>query len=237
MKNADDIQPPTDVVADDPNEQPYPGYAREVAALEAKAAAARRGRAAPLPGPLHEAFAGEPRRLHGFTLQPVNAWLVAILVRIESPLIEIIRIWRDHASELQAALDLPDKPARVAAVKSVHEAIRGEMKREIKQRPDDVMEIVFCFVTEPEKLQEALDEDRKTFTKAARKLLGKLHPKILNELETACEEHYVASFATGLSISAMAPDTPGDGSVFCKPPAGPTSKTGSAGGSNTPAPS
>ncbi len=213
--------------ADDPNELPYPGYAREKAAMDLKVASAGKAKATALPGPLREAFAGEPRRLHGFTFQPVNAWLVAILTRIESPLLEVVRIYRGHAREFIEAGEIKDAAERTAALEQVNAAVAAEIEKEIKPSPDAAMETVFAFVTPVEEAQTLLDESRAKFAGAARSRIGTLHPGTVSELERACGEQFTASFTTALSISAKAPEGGGE-TVFTPPPA--TPKTASAGG-------
>lgn len=213
--------------ADDPNELPYPGYAREKAALDLKVAKANKTKATALPGPLRAAFAGEPRRLHGFTFQPVNAWLISILTRIESPLLEVVRIYRGHTSELISAGEIPDATERAKALEQVNAAVVAEIEKEVKASPDAAMETVFAFVTPVEDLQALLDESRAKFTGAARARIGTLHPGTVSELERACGEQFTASFTTALNISAKAPEGEG-GTVFTPPPA--TLKTASAGG-------
>ena len=201
--------------------EPYPGYAREAAALAEKVAAARRAQAAPLPGPLREAFAGDPRRVttggRVWTFEPVCAWLVAILVRIESPLLGIIRIAQDEMRQAD-----PDGRAMVEA------RIAARVEAEIKPAPDAVLETVFAFLTPVEQCQELLDYNRLEYTVAARKLLGKLHPAHLAELERACGEHFSASFVTALNISAKAPEG-GNGEVFSQPPPAPTMASAASG--------
>ena len=235
---AGDSRPATTMPQGDPAEQPYPGYAREAAALQAKVAAARRSQAAPLPGALREAFAGEPRRVlaggHTHTLQPVCAWLAAILVRIQSPLIEIIRIWRGHSEELASIGRAPSAGGAAEQIAALEKKIHAQIQAEVKPSPDTAMETVFAFVTPVEQCQELLDVSRQEFTFAARKLLGKLHPLELGKLERACGEHYSSSFATALSVS-VAPPGQAEGEVFTTPPPAPTT-TASAGGSNSSAP-
>lgn len=227
-----DLLPQGGEGTNDPHEKPYPGYARELAALQAKAEAAQRSQSTPLPGALRDAFAGEPLRQHGFTFQPVCAWLVAILTRIESPLLEILRIYRDHATELQKAIKDEGKGgAPHHRLQTLEKEIAAQILKEIKPGPDAAIETVFAFVTPVERCQELLDEDHKAFTAAARHTLGRLHPAKLADLERACGRHFSASFATALSVSAVPPESGGDGSVFCPPP--PAPRTASAGGSKS----
>jgi len=205
--------------ADDPNELPYPGYAREKAALDAKVASANRGAAAPLPGPLREAFAGEPARVCGFTLEPVCGWQLAILTRIESPMLDILRIMGEYSGELKDVKEADD-------FKKLEKKIHARIQKEIKYGPDAVIETVFAFITPAERCQELLDEDRKAYTKAARQALGKLHPAKIAELERACGSHYTSSFATALRVAAVPPENSGGEINFPQPPAKGTASAG-----------
>jgi len=217
--------PAPGVPMDDPTETPYPGYAREAAALAAKVAAAKRSQAAPLPGPLREAFAGEPRRVVAagktWAFEPVCAWLVAILVRIESPMIGIIRIYREYSEELKSAA------SSASALGELQNRMAVRIEQEIRPAPDAALETVFAFLTPAEKCQELLDINRLEFTVAARKLLGKLHPLDLAKLERGCGEHFSGSFATALNIGPVPAENTG-GEVFLAPP--PEPMTDSVGG-------
>lgn len=164
------------------------------------------------PGPLRGAFAGEPRRLHGFTLQPVNAWLLAILSRIDSPLLAIVKIYRRHAEAMAAAAG-----PEVAAAVQVQ--INRDIEREVTLPADAGMETVFAFVTDVEALQGHLDRGRAEFTAAARKTVGRLHPAALSELEELCGEHFADSFKTALNVSAKEQPGASNGTVFTQPPA------------------
>jgi len=207
------------VPVDDPTEMPYPGYAREAAALAAKVAAAKRSQAAPLPGPLREAFAGEPRRVCGLTLQPVNAWLLAILTRINSPLLEVLRIYREHASEI--AIAPAEEQAKLEAA-ILQEAAAGKLA------PEAVIETIFAFVTPVEECQQLLDAG--AFREAALQSIGKkFHPAQLSQLQRDVGAYYCASFATALSISPVVTAGGEGGEVFSQPP--PMIRTASAGGS------
>ncbi len=212
--------------APDPGELPYPGYAAEMAAIEAKAANSLRARSEPLPGALSEAFAGSPRVVHGFTFLPVTAWMVAILKRIGSPLLELIKIYQSHSKEIDAALQITDAALRSKELERVHVLIAAEQAG-IAMSPDSALETVFVFVTLASKCQSILDlvDGRKSFTQEARALLGHLHPLILCELEAACGEHFADSFATALRVAPVQQEN--GGTVFTAPPAG----TASAGGS------
>jgi hypothetical protein len=212
--------------ADDPKELPYPGYAREVAAMQRKIAEATAARGEPLPGASRAAFAGEPRKLHGFTFQPVTGWQVAILKRIDSPILDILKIYRSHAAELTAAAENPNEKAREKECAKLLKTIQAEILKKVAPEANAAIETVFAFVTDPEKCQDLLDNGRGHFTRAAQKVIGKLHPNILADLERACGEHYMESFSTALSVSPV-PQEGSDEMVFTQPPA----RTDLAGGS------
>jgi hypothetical protein len=168
--------------------------------------AIRRAAAAALPGPLREAFAGDPPRVHGFTLQPVTAGLIAVLERIKSPFLAIIREVAAHQKDGTA----PD--AAIAAIQA---------------DPESGYETVFCFTTPIAELRALLNKGRELFRETAGKKVGdKLHPVHLAELQRACGLHFGASFAT---VVEYKPDTPEGGGGFPSPAARTT--TGSAGGS------
>lgn len=196
--------------------EPYVGHAADVAKAEQRAKEISRAAAAPLPGPLREAFAGEPVKLHGLTLQPVNAWLIAILTRIKSPLLDIVEIYRRHGAAFASASpeQRPEIEARIASEIGA-----------LKSPPESIIETVFAFVTEVEKLQEILDAGK--FTRTALREIGKrFHPAQLGQIEQAIGQHFAASFATALELENKPTN---DGSVFTPPPADP--RTDSAGGS------
>lgn len=174
----------------------------------ARDAAIADARTTVLPGPLRDAFAGEPRRLHGFTLQPVTARMAAALQRIDSTLLRLMRIAQKN----------PGKSAQeIAAI----------AEDEIKPLPESGIETVFLFVTPGREVWELLNGGREKFRAKAMEVIGDtLHPVQLAELERACAEHFAQSFIT--MIEYAGPKTPGDGTVFTQPP---TSQTGSAGGS------
>lgn len=203
--------------ADDPNEKPYPGYAREASAMAAKTAEAERSRAAALPGPLREAFAGEPFMLYGMRLQPVSCWLVAILTRIHSPLLEVLQLFRDHADEIAKATQ--------AEALLIQDRIAAEASRN-RVAPETIIETVFAFVTPVEDAQRMLDDG--TFRQQALAKIGRFHPSDLVKMQRAVGSYYCGSFSTALSIVPVAPEG-GNGEVFSVPP--PTTKTASAGGS------
>lgn len=224
MKNAPDTTP----AGDDPNELPYPGFAREKAALDARVALATRAGATPLPGPLREAFAGDPPSLHGFTLQPVTMGLHPLLVKLNSPLLEIVRIMREALSDgIDGDKDLTPEEATAARAARLIKAHR-RIAAEVKAEDETMVETVFAFVTPITDLRQILAKGRDVFREAALRAVGdKLHPVQFAELQQAVGAHYAASFATALQYEAAKSGE--DGTVFTVPPAMPT--TALAGGS------
>ena len=209
--------------------EPYPGYQAELAALEARAAAARRAAAAPLPGPLREAFAGEPVTVHGFTLQPVTMGLHPILVRIGSPLLEVIRIMREELTRADGADE--STPALLAAAREARlaKALR-RIETEIKAEEETLVETVFAFLRPVAEIRALLNQGRAVFRETAlRQVADKLHPAQFAELQRAVSTHYSASFATALSYQAPKEESD-KGTVFTMPP---LTATASGGGSTS----
>lgn len=219
-------------VADDPNELPYPGFAREKAALDAKVAAATRAASAPLPGPLREAFAGEAPVLHGFTLQPVTMGLHPLLVKLGSPLLDIVRIMREELGSQEGDAALTPEAASAARAERLQKA-QARILTEITADEEALVETVFCFVTATTELRQILAKGRDTFREVAMRTIGdRLHPAQFAELQQAVSAHYAASFATAIQHEAAKGKD--DGTVFTAPPAKPM--TASAGGSTSSAP-
>lgn len=199
-----------------------PGHAAAVAKAEQRDRELAGAASAPLPGPLRDAFAGEPNKLHGYTLLPVTAGLIAILTRIESPLLDIIRVLRQHAFKIAEATTDEEK---IGAQKEIAAII----EREVKPDPEQNVETVYCFIHTPPELRKLLDRGRAVFREQVMTELGdKVHPGALFDLEKACGEHFTKSFST--IVNYEAPPS-GDGSVFTPPPAAP--ETASAGGSTS----
>lgn len=189
-----------------------PDLSAELAAHQARQSALREAHAAALPGPLREAFAAAPQRLHGLTLQPVTCGLVALLTRMDSPLLGIIRVMRAHAGE-----DLSP------------EAIQALIDREVPSAPEAMIETVFAFVTPARECRSLLDQGRLAFREAAMARVGDvLHPVQLADLERAIGQHFAASFATQVDYE---PERTGAVGFQSPPAASPV--TASAGGSNS----
>jgi len=219
-------------VADDPSEKPYPGYAREAAALAAKVAAANRAHAEPFPGPLLEAFVAPPPALHGFTLQPVGMGLVILLKRIDSPLLDVVRIMREELTREDEA-DESTPELATAARAARHARANARLAAEIKADDETFVETVYCFVRPIAGIRALLASGRDKFREAAQRELGdRLHPAQFAELQAAVSAHYAQSFATAVHYEP--PKGKDDGTVFTPPPA--AGMTASAGGSTSLAP-
>lgn len=218
--------------ADPKLELPYPGFAAEKAALEARIAAATRAGSAPLPGPLRDAFAGDAPGAHGFTLQPVTMGLHPLLVKIGSPLLDVVRIMREELSaEDGADVSTPELLNAARAVRL--QKAQARIAAEITADEEALVETVFCFVTDVKELRQIMAKGRDTFREVAMRAIGdRLHPAHFGELQRLVSAHYAGSFATALAHEA--PKGKDDGTVFTAPPATPT--TASAGGSTSLAP-
>jgi len=162
--------------ADPALELPYPGFAAEKAALEARITASTRAGAAVLPGPLREAFAGEPPQAHGFTLQPVTMGLHPLLVKIGSPLLDIVRILREEFSRDDGA-DVSTPELAAAAQRARLKNANLRIAAEIKAEEEALVETVFCFVTDVRELRQIMAKGREVFREVAMRKIGdRLHP-------------------------------------------------------------
>jgi len=228
VRSAPAAVPPTG--GPDAASEPYPGYAREKAALDARVDAARRAAASPLPGPLREAFAAEPPSLHGFTLQPVTMGLHPILVRLGSPLLEVIRILREELTRDDGADESTPDLAAAARTARLSRA-QSRLATEVKAEEEALVETVYAFTRPIAEIRALLNKGRDLFRETAlRAIADRLHPAQFGELQQLVSRHYAASFATALPYQA--PRGPDDGrTVFTPPPARPT--MASAGGSTS----
>ncbi len=224
MKNAQSLTPPAAAAGE--TFEPYPGYHREVAALQAKVDLAQvvmNGN--PVPGPLREAFAGELPVVHGFTLQPVIMALHPLLVQIDSPLLAIARIWREEFAPKNGEMPISDPVAAEADNEARCNHALARIASEIKAEDYLLMETAFVFVRPEPELRALLASGREKFREAAIASVGQLHQVKFDQLLQAVSKHYSASFATAVNYE---PPAAGEGN-FRMPPA---SATGSAGGSS-----
>lgn len=191
-----------------PKQELPPGITREQwDRHQARVGATEEANAKPLPGPLREAFAGEPRRVLGYELLPVTAGTEILLTRVESPLLPTFGIMLAHRDKGQ-------------------KEIQKLLEKKVKPAPESLVETVYCFVRPGRELRALLDKGRVAFREAAMAELGdKLNPLQLMKLYQACAEHYAAAFVTAVQYEAAPQE---GGTVFTAPPAELT--TGSAGG-------
>jgi hypothetical protein len=205
-------------------EEPYPGYAEELRKRAEKLDAIERAQSATLPGALREAFggtvAGEVLAAgHRFVLQPVSLSMAAALERIDSPLLKVVRIMREVLSGDTTTDAKPQsQEERLATVHAKVSALTFESEQ--------VAETIFIFVTPARQVRELLESGRERFREAAMESIGELHPAIVGQLERACAQHYVKSFATVIGYGA--PPYPGGGVSFRAP--SPREVTDSVGG-------
>lgn len=210
----------------------YPGQHRDLRRVAERKENADRAQAAILPGPLRAAFAGDPVKVAGHTLQPVSLGLTANLERIQSPLLAVLRIMREEMMRGREDEDQEPKAkspdAKVDTAKRLakaHKRIQSEIKSDIVAQ----VETAFLFITPQADVRKLLDSGRDKFREHVMIELGdKLHPAVLGELMRACAAHYAASFDTVI-VYGSPPDR--DGTVFTAPPPG--AKMVSAGGSTS----
>jgi hypothetical protein len=208
-----------------PAPEPYPGYNAEVAARQERETLAARAGAAVLPGALRGAFATDPPQIHGYTLQPVTMGLHPILERINSPLLEVIRILREEMTRADGLDESTDELKSVAIIARQKRAGERAVK-EINSDQESNVETVFCFITPAPELRRLLADGRASFREAAMIRLGdKIHPAQFNDLQKMVSSHYIRSFAT--AVQHRAKDHGKEGAGFTPPPA----RTASAGGS------
>lgn len=220
---------------DNPEEKPYPGYAREKAAIDRKIADSQRAAAVPLPGPLREAFTDGTRTVGDYVLLPVTLGMTAVLDQLDSPLLQILRILREEFAKPSEHQDNPASTDGAAAHQKQMAAANARILKEVKGGPLSNVETVYCFLTPPAKLRRLLGSNdeagRLRFREAAMAELGdRLHPSELADLQQACARHYTDSFATIVQYNAKAPES-GEDVFFSAPAAGTT--TASAGGSSS----
>ena len=195
--------------------EPYPGFAAEKAALDARAEAFRRAAAGPVPGPLRDAYAAAPPSLHGFTLQPVTMGLHPLLAQLGSPQLVITRFLREEFARAEAGV--AEAVTLAAAFQRVAQEVRPEAEL--------LVETVFAFTRPAAELRLILAHGRELFREVAmREIADRLHPGQFDELQQLVSRHYAASFNTAVPYAAPAP--PADGPVFTKPPAPATASAG-----------
>jgi hypothetical protein len=176
-----------------PPGEPYHGFAEDLANRNKRSAEAAEAAAAVLPGPLKKAFGEWAKVLPGgFTLQPVTAGLLTVLVRIQSPLLEVVKAYSLGKSQEEAEAAL----------------------KKLNPDPEAMVETVFCFVTPAPRLRAMVAKGRQAFREVAMTEVGdKLHPAEMAALELAVARHYAESFLTAIQYEAAMPEG-GGGTVF-----------------------
>jgi hypothetical protein len=204
---------PMSVVVDGPNEKPYPGYAREMAAIAVKAAKASRAQSEPFPGPLLDAFVNDAPVVHGFKLQPVAMGLIMILKKIQSPLLEIVRIMREEFTRPPSGTHGDD-----ATRENVWTRINERLDKEVSAEDEQFVETIFCFIHPLNEIRLLLNSGRAAFReRALREISDRVTTAQMADLQKAVSMHYRASFATVINHS---PPSAEGGTVFTPPPAG-----------------
>lgn len=182
-----------------PTEEFPPGYLDKAAAWQAAAPGAA---ADPLPGPLVDAFLPESVVVAGLTLRPLHLTDVAILKRLEHPILK----------EIAEAL----KPA--------------EERRPIPYQIEDALELLFAWSRPLPEVRAILAEGRQAFRERAMVETGdKLPLAAVSDYAVIMEAlaaHFCKQYATALSYR---PKSAGDGPGFPSPPAS-GHPTASAGG-------
>lgn len=187
----------------------HPGLTREQLLKHlARAATHAEAARAPFPGPLREAFAGTPRTVFGYTLQPVNLALLCALEKIESPFIPMVEI-------IGAMVGKPSHEVATA------------IEQKLKPTTEQLLATVYCFITPIDEVEAELEKGSASFHKLAKKNIGRKHAiHDLGKLNAAILDHYIDSFKT--SVDYRAKRAEGDHSF---PSAPVESKTDSAGAS------
>lgn len=153
----------------------------------------------------------------------------ALLSRINSPLLDVVRIMREVFSRPEAAIPVPGA-ADLSQKHSLEEKLAevNEKVAALKFEEEQIAETVLVFIKPAKEVRAWLDKGRSFFREKAMELLGdKLHPTQMAALQHACAQHYVKSFATIIGYGVPPPE--GSGAVdFPRPSA--DARTGSAGG-------
>jgi hypothetical protein len=181
--------------------EPYPGFREDLARKAKRDAAAVAANAKPLPGPLANAFLAPEREVLGFRLRPVVHTDHIMLQWLDSPFLHNL-----------AELAKPE-----------------DQRQQRASTPEEVAEFIYLFTIPPREARAFIAKGRQEFRAAALEAISdKLHPADVLALAEAAREHYVASWATKLSLARK---IEGDGNFFSMPE--PHQTTASAGGSTT----
>jgi hypothetical protein len=200
---------------------------RRIAVEGANAKAA----AVSMPGPVRDAFAGDPRTACGLTIFPLTCGLEAILKRIDSPITRIFELVAVRAHEIRADAQAGGLSG-AALESSVRERLNGEIIAEVKPTTEQLIDTVFCFTRPRPEVSSLLRVDRQKLSDAAMAAIGdRFSPPQLSALFSACCEEYASAFTTALSYESAQAESTG-AVTFPTPP----TTTGLVGGSTlTPA--
>jgi hypothetical protein len=183
----------------------YAGFTKDLEAHIAKSAARRAASATPIPGSLRIAFTDDPAPVCGFNLYPVVAAHIIFLQKINSPLIEAMRL----------LLELADKPeaVRAEALKRAQGVKNTETASEAAARlRTETVETFFIFTKPPAHIRALLKQGRDIFRETAmREIVDKIAIAGLQDIQEAIGEHFANGFATAISYRAK--KTAGDGSM------------------------
>jgi hypothetical protein len=149
-----------------------------------------------------------------------------ILVQINSPLLEAVRILREEISRKD---DRDESTPELAQQATLARGALAEQRIARELHADDAAQIetVFCFIHPAPELRQIMSKGREVFRETAQREIGdKLHPVQFAELQRRVNAWYLQSFATIVKYEAA---RNGDDTVFTTPPA----TTVSAGGSTS----
>lgn len=168
----------------------------------------------PLPGPLLAAFASDPPQLHGFTFQPFRVGTVALLERIGSPFVPIMKLLAANGTPVEGE-SLEARSRRLATL----------IDEQVKPTNEQMIEALFLFTTPPAQVRALLDRGRLHFTNAAQAKVGDVvTPQQFDELQAMAVANFIRAYSTMVEYEPEKSGSP----VFPSPPAEP--KTASAGG-------
>jgi hypothetical protein len=220
LKPADGGTPPTSDLRPPTSALPEGITQAELDAHHARQERLTRGAAATFPGPLREAFAGNLPEIHGFKFQPFRVGTLALLERIKSPFVPMMKILADNSAVVEG-----ESPADRSR------RIYGIIETKLKPTADQLIEAIFILVTPTKMIRELLDRGLPAFSAAAQEKIGDaVTPLQFNDLEAVAMAHFLRAYSTLVEYEA---DTSGSTS-FPLPPTAPA--TGSAGGSASSAP-
>jgi hypothetical protein len=186
--------------------------AKDILAIREREATRRQVATDPLPGPAARAWAGEPVRVHGFTIRPCLGGDVILLKRLDSPLIRRTKELVEHFRKV-ADGELPEDAALPNSEYSDEEAV----------------EMIFQFLVPIDDARRMVNQGRGYYREAAlRYVADELPYPVIPELMDAVEQNYRASFDTFVRFAARTKEGE-ESRNFSMPPA--KAVMASAGGS------